>query len=372
MNKTFLAISELIGTIVGAGFLAIPFVMMKSGFAIGLLHLFLIGLFITILMLYLGEISLRTKNNHQLTGFASKYLGKFGKKIMFLAVAFGVYAAVLAYLIAEGESFSYLIFGTAQYSFAISIIFWIILSALTFYGIKALKSGESFGIIIILILVALITILFFDKIDINNLTYINNQNFFAPFGVILFAYLAFNSITEVKLILGDEKRAMKRSIIIAHVISFIIYVLFALVVLGYKGLNTPEIATLALGKPFIILGILTMFTSYLSLSVSLMNNLRFDYKKTKFKAWLWTISIPLILFIALHIINKTSFITILGVGGVISGGLIAILILLMVKRAKAEGDRKPEYSIPYSKTLAWILSLIFIIGATAVIWHVVN
>jgi heme/copper-type cytochrome/quinol oxidase subunit 2 len=65
----------------------------------------------------------------------------------------------------------------------------------------------------------------------------------------------------------------------------------------------------------------------------------------------------------LYLIKKTSFVKVLGVGGVISGGLTAILILLMVKSAKKKGDRKPEYSIPYSKILTYILAAIFIIGA---------
>jgi hypothetical protein len=61
--------------------------------------------------------------------------------------------------------------------------------------------------------------------------------------------------------------------------------------------------------------------------------------------------------------NKTNFTSVLGIGGVISGGLTAILILVMIPKAKIHGDVKPAYSIPYNKFLAGILILIFIIGA---------
>jgi len=40
-------------------------------------------------------------------------------------------------------------------------------------------------------------------------------------------------------------------------------------------------------------------------------------------------------------------------------------ILLMAKNAKAKGDRKPEYSIPYNKWVMWIIVLFIILGAIA-------
>jgi len=364
MKNQLIAISALIGTIIGAGFLGIPYVVMLSGFPIGLLHLLIIGIIITLTMLYLGEIALRTSSNHQLSGYAEKYLGKKGKIIMIIAVAFGLYTAILAYLIGEGQSLSFLIFNNLEHSFTIGIIFWLIMSLLCYFGIKALEEGDSLGVAAIFIIVILIAILFTSKVDISNLSYTNTKYFFAPFGVVLFAYLAFSVVPEIKRILNKEKKQMKSTIIIGHIIAFLVYVLFTVIVLGFKGSSTPQLSTLALGKPFIFLGMLTMFTSYLSLSIILMDNLIYDFKISKFKSWLLTTLIPLILFIILTLTNSTSFTLVLGVGGVLSGGLMAILILFMIKSAKINGDRKPEYEMPYSSVLTWILIIIFILGAT--------
>ena len=145
MTKAFTAISILIGTIIGAGILGIPYVVMKSGLSIGLMNLAIVAFLMIISTLYLGEISLRTKTTHQLSGYAAKYLGPRGKKIMFGAFAFGVYAALLAYLIGEGKSLSNLIFGSSAYSLEMGILFWIFLSFLTYRGLKALEEGESLG-----------------------------------------------------------------------------------------------------------------------------------------------------------------------------------------------------------------------------------
>lgn len=363
MSKIFAAVSTLIGTIIGAGILGIPYVIMKSGFGLGIVNLIVLGGIMCLTNLYLGEISLRTKQNHHLTGYAELYLGKKAKGVMFLAFTFGIYAALLAYLIGEGESLSQLLTGSPNYVIHFGVLFWVLLSSLSYYGLKALEEGESIGISLILLLVGFLIIFSWGKIDVSNLTYNNVENIFLPFGVILFAYLGFASIPEVERILGKDKKLTKRSIIYAYSLCFLIYAIFAGIVLGYKGDLTPQIATLALGKPFILLGVLTMFTSYLSLSMALIDTLRFDFKKSKFKAWLITISLPLILFLVLEIFNIAQFTKVLAIGGAIAGGLTAILILLMVESAKKNGDREPEYSIPYSKFLTWILIAIFVVGA---------
>ena len=125
MSKTFPAITTLIGTMIGAGILAIPYAVSKSGFFIGLITMFIVALLMILVYLYLGEISLRTKEFHQITGLAGKYLGKKGKYWMFAATVFGIYAALLAYLIAEGQSLSFLFFSNTNYSLQLGIAFWI-------------------------------------------------------------------------------------------------------------------------------------------------------------------------------------------------------------------------------------------------------
>ena len=127
-SKFFPALAVLVGTTIGAGFLGIPYVVSKSGFLPGLAYLILVAVFMMFVKFYLGEITLRTKGNHQLTGYAEMYLGKSGKWLKFFAMIFGIYSALVAYLIAEGESLSYVIFGNLGSSIYFSIGFWIVMS----------------------------------------------------------------------------------------------------------------------------------------------------------------------------------------------------------------------------------------------------
>ena len=361
MTKTFAATAALMGTIIGAGILGIPFVVMKSGFFPGIFNIIILGTIIIFVSLCLGEITLRTKSDHQLTGYAEKYLGKKGKILMFIASGFGIYSAILAYLIGESESLSFLFFETASYQIPIGIAFWLFLSILSYFGLKTLERGEETGLILIIIFLISIILTGWNKIDIHNLSYTNYQHFFTPFGVVLFAFLSFSAIPEIKRILKN-KQLTKRLIISAYIFTIIIYIIFTFLVLGIKGQNTPQIATLALGKPFILLGIVTMFTAYFALSTALIDTLKLDLDLTKNKSWFIAVSIPLIFFIILKLINSANFIEVIGIGGAISGSLTAILILIMHHKSKFLGDRHPEYSLPNSKFLSFILVLIFFIG----------
>jgi|SRR3989344_1724601 len=362
MANKFPAVATLLGAIIGAGILGIPYVIMQSGFLLGLINLVLIAGIILIIYLYLGEISLRTAKDHQLPGYAQRYLGKKGKTLMFLALLFGIYSALLAYLIGEGESLSFILFQTTDYSLYLGIAFWFALSILSYLGIKALKESEELGMMLIFVLIISITVLFWNKISVYNLNYNDLSKFYVPFGVVLFAFLGFSTIPELKIILKKDKKEMKSSIIISIVLALLIYIIFTLIVVGTKGVSTPEIATLALGKPFIILGMLTMFTAYLALSDALIDTFSFDYKISKVKSWLLTILPTIFLFILINIIKSASFIKILGLGGVISGGISSILILLIAKKAKRSCDRIPEYSIPYSKILTIAIIILLVIG----------
>ncbi len=347
--------------------LAIPFVVQQSGFTLGLLNIVLVALLITTVHLYLGEITLRTNENHQLTGYAEKYLGKKGKNLMCIAFIFGIFSALVAYLLGESESLSQLIFNNSNHLLLTGIIFWAVLSALSYFGLKALEDGEELGVTLIFVLVISVLVLSWKHIDPANLSTVNLKQIFTPFGVVLFAFLSFAAIPEVKRILesNEEKKLTRQSILIANFLIFVIYTIFTFVVVGWLGPSTPQIATIALGKPFILIGIIALFMSYLALSTALIDTLRLDYQFSRRKAWLTTSLIPLALFIPLSLFDSSAFTIILGLGGVISGGLTAALILMMVKKAKESGDREPEYKMPYSRTLTIILITLFILGTIA-------
>ena len=364
-NKFISALAVLVGTIIGVGFLGIPYVVSKSGFLPGLAYLIFVAVFMMFVNLYLGEISLRTKGNHQLTGYAEIYLGRKGKILMLFSMLFGIYSALVAYLIAEGEVLSFIFSGNESWALIFSLAFWIILSGLTFIGLKALKKYEKISMFLVLAIFLVILIFFFPKIKIDNLSYINTGSIFLPFGVMIFSFLAFSALPEVERILHGQERLMKKVIFVGLLIPFFVYFLFMLVVVGSFGRNVPEIATLILGRGFSVLAVLTMFTAYFSQAIAIRDMFRFDFGMGRFKGWILASLVPLVLFFFVYFFRVASFISMIAIGGVVSGGLAGVLILLMNKRAKKFGDRKPEYSIGISWFTIILMALVFIFAVVA-------
>jgi tyrosine-specific transport protein len=192
--------------------------------------------------------------------------------------------------------------------------------------------------------------------------------------------MGFAAIPEMSEELGTQKKAMKKAILIGSIIPIIIYALFTFVVVGIVGVNNfnllqpnERIATIALSvyaHPILgmfanLLAILTMFTSFLALSMALLQIYEYDYKITHRWALLLTFSLPLLI----TILNLTSFITLLGIVGAFTGGINGIVVVLMYWKAKRKGDRHPEYSLPKHLVLGSILVLMFLFGIAYEVFH---
>lgn len=360
------AIATLIGTTIGAGILGIPYVISKSGFLIGLVHILLIGAIIIILNLYLGEIALRTKKNHQLCGYAEKYLGSFGRKLMTLAMMAGIYGAMIAYMIGVGDAL-HSIFPSVS-AFVFSLSFFAVVATIVHIGLKAVEESELFmSALVVLIATIIITVaVLSSQFSVSNLATVNYSYSFLPFGVVLFAFLGITAVPQMKEELGKQTKKLKRAIIIGGIAPIAIYALFALAVVGISNGLVGEVATIHLGQTLgrgmgifaNIFAVFAMSTSFLALGLALKEMYCYDYCTSKTKAWFITCLVPLAAFL----IGIRSFIAVLGIVGVFSGGIQGILVALMHKNAKKKGDRKPEYSMHENRALSYIIMAIFAIG----------
>lgn len=370
MAKHLLATATLIGFIIGAGILGIPYVIAKSGFLTGLLDIILIGLAILFLNLYTGEIALRTKGSHQLTGYANKYYGKAGKYLMAFFMIIGLYGALVAYIIKEGQFLSAIlspVIGGTPLIY--SIIFFIIFSILVYIGLRAIEKSELFMATFFVLIVLIILIFALPHINLQNLSSFEGKNLFIPYGVILFAFFGVPAIPELREELKRNEKSMKKAIIIGSTIPIILYIVFAFIVVGASSKVTDG-AILGLSEVLghkifllgIIFGILTMATSFIAVALALKEVYMFDFKLKPFTSSTIACIIPLILALIMIFSNiKNAFFRILDIAGSFGVSLSAILIILIYFKAKKYGDRKPEYSIN-NKFVGIILIVMFILG----------
>ena len=164
------------------------------------------------------------------------------------------------------------------------------------------------------------------------------------------------------MIAKGQEKIVKNAVILGATIPILAYLLFAAVFVGVLGTNVPQVATLGLGNLVILLGVFTMFTSYFVLSFALLDLFRLDLKFKKRESYALVTIIPLLLYLFLDRFGQLNFIQVLGIGGTISGGLTAMLILLIAKKAKEKGERKPEFSIPVNWPIIIVVAIIFLLG----------
>ena len=375
-KKFWLALAVLIGTIVGAGIFAIPYAISKSGIGPGLFYFLILGLVVTLLHLFFGEIVLRTKGKNRLIGYAQKYLGKWGKISISISTLLGITGVLLAYIILGGE-FLKIIFSPffSLSPFWFSLIFWFPLIYFVFRGIKTIAPVEVFTNLFFFIMIFLIFFLLLPKINLENFHLINLNHLFLPYGVIMFSLMGFTAIPEMAdvLIEPKERKDLKKIIIFASIITIILYLFFSLSIIGVSGENTSPDALSGLfqflGKKIVILGaligVITLADSFLIICLYFRNVLIFDYKFSKIWAFLLSISLPLFLFL----IGFREFISVISFIGTILAMIEGIVILLIFSKVKKLGDREPEYSLKVPQFLLYILGAIFILGAISQIFY---
>ena len=357
------ALGTLIGLTIGAGVLAIPYVIAQAGFFTGIFVLIVLGLFTLLMNLYLGEITLRTKGRHQLPGYIEKYLGKKAKTLMSISLLLSIYGALTAYIIGEGQAWSAMFPISPLYPM---LLFFLFMGYAVWKGLAFIETMELCLNCIVIGVLVLIILLSVHAIDFSNFTGFETKNILIPYGVILFALGGAAAIPDVRVELEKNKALLKRTIILGSIIPLVLYLLFAIVVVGVTGTQTTELATIGLGTvlgPHILFlgnffAAFAMATSFLLLALALLWVYQCDYKIKKLHAFLLTMILPLVLALS----GFVHFIQILGITGAIAGGVQGILIVLAHRQAQRKSERKAEYSIRNSLPLSLALIVLYIVG----------
>lgn len=348
--KNFLyAIALLIGTIIGVGVFAIPYVAAQAGFAVVLFYLIGLGLITLLVHLFYGEIVLKTPGKHRLVGYSQKYLGRWGKRIATISSIFGLYGALLAYIIVAGQ-FLKAIFGGSAFNW--SLIFFLFGALFIFLGLKTIAQAEFFMTLLLFASMAVIFIFGWKYINWQNLSTLDSAYLFLPYGVVLFALSGATAIPQMKEIVNNKK--LKPAIVLGTLIPVVLFIIFVLVVLGVTGSNTTQEALIGLQTILgpkimfigLIFGILALITSFLTLGLNLKEIFWYDYKMPKNLAWVLACFTPLLFFI----LGMRNFIEVIGLVGVMLAGIDGILIALIYRKLKK------------SWLLPGLLILVFVFG----------
>lgn len=358
-KDTLGGIFTIVGTVIGAGVLGVPYALSKAGFLPSLLMLFGIGGAMILTNLYVGEMSLRTEDGHQLPGLAGEYLGEKGRYLMLVLFAFGVFGAMTAYLIGIGDDLAFIFPGN---NFVYSLLFFIPASLIIMRGTEKVEESEIVLIPLLIAFSIFLAILLFPSAEVENLTYVNWDHFFFPYGVVLFALLGFSIVPEVREELKGNEGNMKKALILGILTCIGVYLVFSLAFLGAFGHEIDQIATESLDEGILkylgfIFSAISMASSFLTLGLALKDMFIEDMHIKKDLAPILTLGPPLTLSLF-----QLGFIEIIEVTGGLLGALMGIVVCLSVLKSKEEGEREPEWQIK-AKWPLYLLIAIFISGA---------
>ncbi len=357
MKKLIYPVATLSGTIVGVGLFALPYAASKVGMPLIAGWFGILGALAILVHLFYGEVALKTPDYRRFPGFAQHFFGNKGKKIALITTIGGLLGAILAYLIIGGEFLTQIFqpyFGKGEIFYA--LVYFLIGAIFIFLGIKAIAKIEFWGLVGFLLILLGIFFRGLPHFKISNLfPEPNISQIFLPYGVILFSLWGAALIPEVEEMLGKEKKLLGKVVFISLLVAIFIYLFFTITVLGITGPATTPSALPGLksflGDGIVVLtlffGLLTTFTSFISLGLTLKRVLSFDLGISEVKSWAITCFGPFFLYF-LGIKNFVSLISFLGA---VFLGIDGILILLMYKKIK-----------PKKGKIALLLSLIFLAG----------
>ena len=376
MNSSFvLALSTLVGTIVGAGIFGLPYVISQSGVLPAVFYFLLIGGAVMVLHLLFGEVCLRTNEKHRLIGYSQMYLGGVGKMLVIVSTLFGLLGALLVYIILGGR---FLAIALAPFfslsDTTASFLFWIVLSFFVLQGIQLIARAEFFMNLLLLLFGAVIFAFAFPHVQSANFTLIESSNIFLPYGVILFSLLGWSAIPEIADLFKSKKDKQNLDNVIVWTFAIVIafYLAFSFIIVGVSGQNTSP-NTLDGLVPFLgqniviagsLFGLVALASSFLILGNYLKNSLRYDFKLPYLVSTGIAVFIPFLIYFT----GVRDVILVMGILGAVLGAIEGVIIILIFQRAKSKGKRTPEYSLRFPKILLLTVAFILVLGAAAEIF----
>lgn len=359
----------ILGAIIGAGVLGIPYVVAAVGLTTGLLYVLGLGLIVLVLHLMVCELVLITPEPMQIGGLVGRYVGPSAGRLVGWSMAATGVCAMVAYLLGIGTTADLLFHQVIPYSSPQLWmgIAWLLMTFVVVRGARVLARLDGVFVTLIFLAIFLLLLLSVPHINYTPVLQASWRNFFMPYGVILFAFMGLSSIATAEEIVPRHPRILRKSVLWASSISIVLYLLFAWTMVCVMGAATPAVAThgigLYLGPVAHIFGNLFALTAMLgalcTMAYAMRRALEWDLHYRKVIAVACTVGIP----IAIIGVGVRDFILAMSVAGAVFGSMNAVLICIAYVRAlHSRGGARM-----YHRFGSWSVSLVVLVFAIAAV-----
>ena len=374
--KNFLLPTGLLaGTVIGAGVFALPYLFVRSGLGIGFLTLAAGALAYVLLHLLYADLILRAPGEHRFPGYARMYLGRAPFWLSIAMTVLEMIFVMTIYLILSVSFLNLIAAGpdlvnphTTDLHPWLSgvgvklLIFWLLGSLAIFLSIRRLAISEF---LVTAAMVAIIGAIFFLGIgDVGRIVelklFTGFSNMLLPLGAALFALSGRVAIPSLVAYFRERaidhgRRALRRAIVAGTLVPAGLYAFFVLGILGLSpsvsedaisGLvgAVPSLLLAAIG----VLGLLSLWSSYIVVGLDVANILRYDLKFSPATRIALVVGGPLLLYL----MGFQEFIPLVGFVGGIFLALEGILIVTMWLKARQHPPHRPPLLARISPVLS--------------------
>lgn len=348
-------VAIIFGANIGAGILSLPYGARNGGFPALLIALAVAGILTTASMLYVAEVALRTKEPLQLAGLAKKYLGNTGSWLVFAGVVINGVGALIAYASGAGSILADM-FGLPEWLG--SVLFFIPGVLVVWFGLRATGASEHVITIAMLVLILLLCgwTVVGPGIDMGNLSYIQPYFIIPIVNLAVFAFIAQYTVPELARGLASHNpRGLPKAIIAGMCATGFLLALVPLAALGMMGPdNITEVVTIGWGQELgtvayymaNIFAVLAMMTSFWAIALTLMTNVfdRFKWPSHNAPGYRFAaLALVAVPPLVIGIIGWAGFVSALGYAGGFAGAIMSVVPVMMLHRARKNGDRVPEW-----------------------------
>ncbi len=374
-------VAMIVGTNIGAGILSVSYAARKAGYLPLLFWLVVVGIITTFTMLYVAEATLRTQQHEQLSGLAKRYVGNLGSWLMFASVTVNALGALIAYMSGSGD-LMHSLFGIDKKIG--SVLFFIPAALILWLGLKALGRSEKIitSLMVLMLAVLIGATLLFPSTDFSHLLEGNWVYMVPVFNLVVFIYCAQYIVPEIARGLSHAPTKLPRAIITGMFCTFTLIALVPLSVISLNGLeNISQVATISWGKAlgswafFMANGfaLFAMLTSYWGIGGSFLTNIADRFKlpiDTNRRARAQAVAVVALPPLALAYSGLVGFVDALYFVGVFSGVVLSILPYLIVKGARKNGNKAPEWQCPVWMTSPVIYLSIFLLYSASAVYAI--
>lgn len=352
------------GTMIGVGFLALPYITLRAGAWVMLAYFIAITALVVFISLIFAEISLKTPDFKRFPGFVGHYLGKYAQTFAVLSAIFAIFGVLLVYLIVGGQFLDSALRPILQGNLlTYTLIYFLLATLIVYFDIKAVSRAEFW---VLLFLLASLVFIFFQAFPMIRASRIYFDYFkssraisdyFLPYGALLFSLWGIGIIPETEEMLRGDKKRFKRIIAYSVIGVSIFYFLFTCLILSVSGSSTTQTALTGLekflGRQFLpvalLAGALATFTAFITQATILKKIFIYDLKIRPWQAFVMTCFTPLILLLS----GLNSFIHLISFIGGVLVGVDGIFILMMYRKTGGKNI------IIYPLAIIFLLGIIY-------------